>query len=259
MKPPEPSGQYVVLVAVPHQACPRASDQSGRVPPGLRRLYSMRVKKGWIVAALAAWVSLVSKGAWADESPLIEMDSEIAKQYGGKLAEDFAKSLKDPQVKVEVDADKAVGLLNPGTSEGIIVVPVKNWKEDPDNKEVEKECGAGMCYLFMSQTYNPMIDGKPIDAKKLRTLKFMDGNGNEREATCLICSVRRNEGDDWRLQIYGAEKEPLIKAPIGEAGEGAKGGDLTLGVKDPKGEKAQLVFTLFGKYASSVEIGHKNQ
>ena len=191
-------------------------------------------------------------------SPLEEMDADTAKEYGGMISALFAKQLKDPQVKIDADVDKSVGLFNLTTREGIIAIPIKNFKEDRENKAVETDTGLGCCYLFMSQTFNPLIDGKPIDAKKLRTVKFTDADGNERAATCLLCSVKHIDGDDWQLYLYGSEKEPVIKSPIGEAGDAPKA-DLALTIQDPTADKGQLVFNLFGKYSAAITVGLKHK
>ncbi|HEX4070475.1 MAG TPA: hypothetical protein VHX68_04880, partial [Planctomycetaceae bacterium] len=60
-----------------------------------------------------------------DAKPLEEMDADTAKEYGGMIAQLFAKSLKNPQVKIEGDVDKATGLVNLTTREGIIAIPIK--------------------------------------------------------------------------------------------------------------------------------------
>jgi len=191
-------------------------------------------------------------------TPLEEMDADTAKEYGGMIAGLFTKQLKDAQLKMEPDVDKAVGLVNLGTREGIIAIPAKGWKEDRENKAVESDTGVGMCYLFMSPTYNPLIDGKPADGKKLRVVKFTDGDGNERTATCLLCSVKHVEGDDWQLFVWGSEKQPVIKSQWGEASDAPKA-DLALAIQDPTKDKAQLVFNIFGKYSSTIEIAHKHK
>ena len=123
---------------------------------------------------------------------------------------------------------------------------------------IETDAGLGFCYLFMSQSFNPLIDGKPIDVKKLRTVKFSDPDGNERSATCLLCSIKHVDGDDWQLFLYGNEKEPVLKSPFGEATDAPKA-DLALTVQDPTKDQAQLVLNLFGKYSASVPIGLKHK
>ncbi len=99
--------------------------------------------------------------ARADESPLSEMDPDVAKEYGGKIAEQFNKENKDLPVKIVPDADKAVGLVNADTNEGILLVPLKGFREETEGpKDAEKDRGIGLCYIFMSPSYKPLADGK---------------------------------------------------------------------------------------------------
>jgi hypothetical protein len=193
----------------------------------------------------------------ADTSPLTELDPEIANRFGKMIHDQFAKENKDLQCKLEPNFEKATGLFNAETNEGIIAVPAKTFKEDRENKELEKDPGAPVCFLCMSQTYNPLIDGKAIDAKKLRKIKFDDGQGGAaREATCLLCTVRHLEGDDYELYVYGTDKAPLLKSTFGEANNAPKA-DLALTIEDPKKDSATLVFNIFGKYSASIPIAHK--
>jgi hypothetical protein len=218
----------------------------------------MVVKRVFSAFVLALSVlSFAARVQAADTTPLTELDPDIAKRYGQMIHEKFAKENKDLQVKLEPNFEKATGLFNAETNEGIIAIPGKGFKEDRDNKEVEKDPGVGMCFLVVSQTYNPLIDGKPIDAKKLRKVKFDDGQGGaEREATCLLCTIRHLEGDDWELYVWGNEKQPLLKSNFGEANNAPKG-DLALAIEDPKKDSATLVFNIFGKYSASIPIAHK--
>jgi len=220
----------------------------------------MVVKRVFAVFVLAISVlSFAAKAQAADTSPLSDMDPDIAKRFGELIHQQFAKENKDLQIKFEPNFEKATGLFNAETNEGIIAIPAKNFKEDRENKEVEKDPGVGMCFLCMSQTYNPLADGKPIDGKKLRKIKFDDSQGGAaREATCLLCSIRHVEGDQWELYVFGSGKEPLIKSPWGEASNPPKEkSDLALQIEDPKKDSATLVFNIFGKYAASIPIAHK--
>lgn len=183
-----------------------------------------------------------------------KIESEVTQKVSAHLLELFQKEAKDVQVKFEGNPEKAVGLH--GDRKGIIIVPIKSLKEGEIDPAVESETGAGICYLFMSPEYNPLVDGKPVDAKKVRTLKFTDGEGNEREATALLVTARHLEGDDWRLYVYGTEKKPLIETRWGVANDNAEG-DLAIHVNGAKDKKANLVFTLFNKYAAMIEIAHE--
>jgi hypothetical protein len=194
----------------------------------------------------------VASASRADE--LEKIDAEVTQQVSTHLLELFNKETKDPQVKFEGNPEKAVGLH--AGRDGILMVPIKTLKEGEPDKAVESENGAGICYLFMSPEFNPLVDGKPVDAKKLRKVKFMDQEGNEREATALLVTVKHVEGDDWRLYVFGADKKPLIETRWGTANDNAEG-DLAMAVTGAKDKKANLVLTLFNKYSAAIDIAHK--
>ncbi len=209
------------------------------------------------VFVLALSVLSFAAKCQAADSPLTDMDPEIAKRFGQLIHEQFAKEQKDLPVKVEPNYEKATGLFNAESNEGIIAIPAKSFKEDRENKDLEKDPGVPLCFICMSQTYNPLSEGKPIDGKKLRKVKFDDGQGGDaREATCLLCTIRHLEGDDWELYVYGADKTPIAKAAWGEANNAPKS-DLALTLEDPKKDSATLVFNIFGKYSASIPIAHK--
>jgi hypothetical protein len=217
----------------------------------------MLVKKLVPLFALFVCVAWLGAKVRADESPLTEMDPDVAKEYGGKLAEQFNKEMKDLPVKIAPDADKAVGLVNADTNEGILLIPLKGFQEDNEvRKDAEKDRGIGLCYVFMSPSFKPMADGKPASAKQLRTMKFKDSEGNEHDTLCLIGAVKHVEGDDWQLMVYSGDKEPLSKNSFEEATDAPKA-DLALTIKDFKDDKLSLVVNLFGKYSVSIPLSHK--
>jgi hypothetical protein len=217
----------------------------------------MVVKRVFAVFVLAFSVLSFASRVQAADSPLSDMDPEIAKRFGQLIHEKFAKENKDLPVKFEPNYEKATGLFNAESNEGIIVIPAKNFKEDRENKEVEKDPGVAMCFLCTSQTYNPLVDGKPCDAKKVCKVKFDDGQGGDaREATCLLGTIRHVDGDDWEFRLYGKDKEPVVKSTWGEASNAPKA-DLAVTIEDPKKDSATLVFNIFGKYSASIPIGHK--
>ena len=137
--------------------------------------------------------------------------------------------------------------------EGIIVVPGKPLDEQDLQKAVESETGAPLAYLFLSPRFNPLESGKKLDAKKLRTVEY-DANGEKKEATALILSVRHVEGDEWRLYVFGADKKPLVESKFFEADD-EKDKRLVIRVQDVKDGRGTLVVTVMKKYEASIEIG----
>jgi hypothetical protein len=219
-------------------------------------MFSMKRFPVLLLTACALWFGTK---AWADDSGLSEMEPDVAKEYGGRLIELFKKSTKTLPVQVDADPDKAVGLTNTETHDGVILVPLKGFEErEPTDAEKEK-ASVGFCYLFVSPSLNPLVDGKPVDSKKVRTVKIKDDDGNEHEATCLMCSVQRVEGgDDWQLCVYGAGKEPLVKSSFDESTDAPKK-DLALTIKDAEANKATLVVNFFGKYCTTIPISLKRK
>lgn len=217
----------------------------------------MLAKKLFPLFVTAVCVFWLGAKVRADESPLSEMDPDIAKEYGGKLAEQFNKEYKNLPVKIVPDADKAVGLVNADTNEGILLVPLKGFHEENEGpKDAEKDHGIGLCYVFMSPSFKPLVDGKPADAKRLQIMKFKDSEGNEHDTLCLECSVKHVEGDDWQLMVFSGDNVPLSKASFEEATDAPKA-DLALTMKDAKQEKSTLTINLFGKYCVGIPISHK--
>jgi hypothetical protein len=218
----------------------------------------MLVKRLFPLCVFAVCVACLGSRAWADDSTLTEMDPDVAKEYGGKLTEQFNKEFKNLPVKITPDADKAVGLVNADTNEGILLVPLKGFHEENEGpKDAEKDNGIGLCYVFMSPSFKPLVDGKPADAKRLRIMKFKDSEGNEHETLCLECSVKHVE-DDWQLMIFSGDKEPLAKSSFEEATDAPKA-DLALTMKNIKDGKSTLTINLFGKYCVGIPISHKSK
>lgn len=210
----------------------------------------MIVRKSVLFAAM----TLLLAGAAARAEELEKIDAELTQKIGAHLVELFNKETKEPQVKFEGNPEKAVGLHL--ERDGIIMVPIKTLKEGELDPAIDSENGAGICYLFMSSDFNPLIDGKPVDAKKLRTVKFEDQEGNSRDTTALLVTAKRIDGEDYRLYVFGADKKPLVESRWGESTENTEG-DLAMHVSGAKDKKANLVFTLFNKYSASIEISHK--
>ncbi len=211
----------------------------------------MKIRNLWLGVTSAALLGFVSVSYAEDlESLAPELSQEIAKQ----LSEKFEKENADLQVKFAVDSTLAAGFH--AGSDGLIVVPAKGLKDGDIDPAVETECGAGLCYLFLSKCYAPLVNGEPVDGKKLRQVKFMGPDGTDSEAICMLVSVKHVGGDDWRLLCFGADKEPVISSPFGEA-TGSGDTPLSIKVSDAKDQKANLALTLFSKYSASFPIKHK--
>ena len=183
------------------------------------------------------------------------LDSEKAQRVAELLAPK-ATLIEAPQVKIEADPSQAAGLTF--KNEGILVVPKKGLKEKEkeDNAAVNTKQGAGFAYLFMSQAFCPVVEGKPAKADVLRTVRVVDGRGNERTVTCLLLAVRRIDDEDWRMYVYGAKKEPLVDAQFDEA-ERPNSGPVAIDVENAANNEGTLAVTVFGKYKAGFAIAYQ--
>lgn len=206
------------------------------------------------IGVYAVVMALIGFGSDSRAGEMQPMSPESSQRYGQHLSELFEKENGERQVKFEVDPAQATGLHE--DQDGILIVPIKGLKEGEIDPAVESENGGGLCYLFLSPCYTPVIDGKPIDGKKLRRVKFKNGQGDDREAICLLVTVKHAGGDDWRLFAFGAGKSPVIDSRFSESPENV---DRTLAIRvsGAKDNKANLALTLHKKYSASFAIGQK--
>lgn len=209
----------------------------------------MRAKREGVV--LVACLVLYGLPAFAQD--LTRLDAQQAQRVAEMLVEKAAE-IKSPQVKLQADMAKAVGLRY--RKDGILVVPRKGLGEQQEDAEVRSEHGAALAYLFMSSSFSPVVKGKPVDQGKLRSITVVDRQGIEHTVTCLLLAVRRTGQDDWRLYVYGAEQEPLIDAPFAAA-ENEKPGPVALDIENVMDTQGTLVVTVLGKYRAGLRVEYR--
>ena len=200
---------------------------------------------------LVAGIMLCVSSALAQE--LTQMEPERAQQVAELLVPKAAE-VKSPQIEIKSDVSGAVGLRF--RQDGILVVPQKGLSEEGEHPEVKTEPGAPLGYLFMTTSFRPVVKGKPVEPDKLRVVKVVDRQGNERSVICLLLAVRQLGDDDWRLYVYGPEKSPLVDAPFSLA-EQEQTGPIALEIRDVQGTEGALVVTVFGKYEASFRIDYQ--
>ena len=125
------------------------------------------------IAALAACAIGTAKAVAED---LEILDPQIAQAFAQVLTEAAEKTEK-LQVKVVGDCEKSCGVHQ--EQHGLILVP--NKEISPENEAANSDPGAPLAHLFMSKGYTPVIDGKPVDVSKLRTISFTGQDGNEQK------------------------------------------------------------------------------
>lgn len=195
----------------------------------------MRMLKWTALAAIVCWGS-----ARADDYQSIPDDR--VETIGKGLAE-LAGKVKDPPAKIEFDAAKSRGLYDPGNNRGVMIVPIKDLKGDPENPDLTKEKGKAIAGVFF---YNMLPTGAG-DKEKLFKLDFKDGEG-EREIRFAVVTVRKKSDQEYFLQLWGSAREMLCEAQLGEM-EGDEKHPLDIAVG-----KAELTFKLLGKYGTKLGI-----
>jgi hypothetical protein len=202
------------------------------------------------IAALAAC-------AWSTSAVLAEdleiLDPQISQAFAQVLAE-AAEKVEKPQVKIEGDIEKACGVHKEQV--GLILVPQKDLNAENIPDGVNSDPGAPMAHLFMSKGFTPVIDGKPLDKAKMRTVKFMGQDGNEQEVLYLALAARHTDDDVWHLYGYGSEEKPVVDARIGEgAGPGTQ--PLALEVKDLEDNTGTAYVTIYDRFQCSFKLNFK--
>ena len=138
----------------------------------------------------------------------------VAKEYGGELTEQFNQDQKNLPVKIVPNAEKAVGLMNANTNEGILLVPSRAFAKRTKGARMPRKTAASACATSSCRPASNRSRRQAGEAKRLRIMKFKDGEGNEHDTLCLVCSVKHVEGDDWQLMVYSGDNEPLSKSPL---------------------------------------------
>lgn len=204
----------------------------------------------WGVAALAA-------GAFGAASAVAEdldiLDPQIAQAFAQVLAE-AAEKVEKPQVKISGDIEKACGVHKEQV--GLILVPQTDLKPEEIPEGVETDPGAPMGHLFMSKGFAPVIDGKPVDASKLRSLSITGQDGNEQQVNYLALSVRHTDDDVWHLYGYGTDEKPLVDVQIAE-GTGPGTLPLAIEVKELEDNVGTAYVTIYDRFQTSFKLGYK--
>jgi hypothetical protein len=202
------------------------------------------------IAALAAG-ALCAASAVAEDLEIL--DPQISQAFAQFLNDEIAK-VEKPQVKIEGEIEKATGVHREQI--GLILVPQKDLKPEDIPDAVNSDPGAPMAHLFMSLGFTPVIDGKPLDQAKLRTLKFTGQDGNEQTVSYLALAARHTDDDVWHLYGYGTEDKPVLDVQIGEgAGPGTQ--PLALEVKDVEGDVGTCYVTIYDRFQTSFKISYE--
>jgi hypothetical protein len=139
---------------------------------------------------------------------------------------------------------------------GLILVPQKDMKPEEIPDSVNSDPGAPLGHLFMSMGFTPVIDGKPIEQDKLRTLSFVGQDGNEQKVSYLALAARHTDDDVWHLYAYGADEKPVLDIQIG-AGAGPGTQPLAIEVRDIADDTGTCYVTIHDRFQTNFKIAYK--
>ena len=212
--------------------------------------------KMFAIPVMCCFVVLAPSFLLADELDLIP--TEEAQKWGARLSQAAAK-VENPQITIEADAIKANGVHVPDLL-GMIVVPQKDLKESEElAKKFKNESGAALGFLFAYHLL-PIIDGSPVDAKRLRTVKVNDDDSTEHKVYAHLLAVRQLAEDNYRLYLYGSDEKPLLDVKFSEGtGPGPEPVAIEIKDADERTRQGTAVVTVFGKYQASFRIGYEDE
>ena len=171
-------------------------------------------------------------------------------QYGGYVDDVLTEMFKDRQAMFEVDLERGRGFYD--GQEGIIALPIKSAERRAIGK---RERHAARCHPVQSlhgaglQTTRPHTVNR--SNKPGRFVKGLDHSGEESGSTSFVCMVRRIEGTNLELDLYGPGKEPVVTAHFEKVpAENPTALECKL-TPAPKGQQA-LGIVLFGKYEATL-------
>ena len=164
---------------------------------------------------------------------------------------DAADEIEKPQVKVEGDIETACGVHRDMI--GLILMPQKDLSPEEIPDGVNSDPGAPLAHLFMSEVFTPVIDGKPLDRSKMRTLEVIGQDGTEQKVNYLTLAARHTDDDVWHVYGYGTDEKPVLDVQIGE-GFGPGTMPLALEVKDVEGDTGTCYLTIYDRYQTSFPV-----
>jgi outer membrane protein assembly factor BamB len=202
-----------------------------------------------LVAVFGLWLMLQAPSLAAPGFMTLSQVSVV--QYGGYVNDVFTATYKDRQINFEVDLEKGCGLYD--GHEGILALPIKGISEEQLEKSIKTRLGAPLCHLFLGPGFNLLANGKPLDKKKLRFSKGLNHAGEESGSSSFVCTLRRNDGVNLELCLYGMGQEPVLSTAFAKV-LAENPTDFECKLTAVKRELA-LEITLFGKYQTSLPFG----
>jgi hypothetical protein len=192
----------------------------------------------------AVFVSLLALPTIASALDLSPIPTEDAQPIAAALADLTAKNDKFP-VKATADLDNIKGLVSENQEHGLIIIPLKGLKEDRENPALASEKGMPIGVIYFSN----ILPGELKDKKKLFETTIPDEQrGGMREVRYALLTVKKVSDEEFQLQVWGVDKEPVAAGPLSEE-QGDEKGPIDL---DLNGDDLEI--KLLGKFPTFLPV-----
>jgi len=156
-------------------------------------------------------------------------------------------TLTDPQIKTDVDPDKACA--EKGEGGGAMVIPDKKLSKEVIGKAEKEIVPVGQLWL---RKWTTVVKGKPTPKDKLRvmTVKIDD---KDRPMPLLLLGIRQTGEKDLELVVYAKDSEPQQVLPLKKLDQIQA---LPVDLEWQRGEKNvdSLTITIMGQFQAVLSI-----
>jgi hypothetical protein len=178
------------------------------------------------------------------------ISDEDAQKYGRKGVELAAKEANLP-IKIDANPDKSSGLKLDEV--GVLIIPDKNVTEAALKNAGKDIVPLGQLW-FRKLTF--VLKDQPLPGDKLRKITF-NSDGQDHEVVLSLLGVRKKNGTDLELVVYGPGKEPLAVYAVKNADIRQ---DLPIEMEAMPGDNDRGVLTLniAGKYQVQMTLAKQD-
>jgi hypothetical protein len=192
----------------------------------------------WIAVAC---VLGVAGAGWAQQRVPQQQAARFAKMFA-----EHAAKISNPQLKTDVDPEKACALAV-GEAR-IMLIPEKGLSEDTFRKASQDVVPVGQLWMRLLV---PAMDGKAVSADRLRIVTIP---GLNNELPLSLVGVHKGSGDQLELVLYGKEREPILRVPLRKVEVKQEQEPVQLDGKEGENHTGILTLKILGKYEAQITV-----
>ena len=167
-------------------------------------------------------------------------------QKGARTLNDAAGSISDAAVAVDADRDRPFAIK--GGEVAMMIIPDKALTAD-------KLAGAGEAVTPVGQLWTAAaivaVSGRAPAKDKLRYFSIRDGE-EERKVQLYLVGAAKDAQGMLELVVFGADKEPLLRVPLGRSSENSQQLPIELSGRKNNEDSGTLTLRLFGQYQADI-------